>query len=248
LAVQDHFSGHASVYAGARPHYPAELFDYLASLCGSKETAWDCACGNGQASLGLANHFQSVIASDASIEQLLQAQRHPAIHFVQGEAENHFLADASVDLVCVAQALHWFEVEKFFQVASTVLKPGGVIAAWSYRFTRIGAAVDKLVDYLYELVLGLYWPAERKLIENAYSDLEFPFSELAAPEFEMEKSWTLEELLPYLEPWSALQRYVKANEKHPLTELVSEFRIAWGDDEHRKVIWPLSLRIGKVQQ
>ena len=235
------------MYAGARPDYPLELFSYLASLCDGRGAAWDCACGNGQASSGLTPHFQSVIASDASIEQLQQAQRNPAIHYVQAEAENRFLTSASVDLVCVAQALHWFDTEKFFRIAGTVLKPGGVIAVWCYGLTRISTAVDELVDYLYEPVLGSYWPAERKLVENAYRDLDFPFSEMAAPTFELEKSWSLEELLAYLESWSALQRYVKANEKHPLADLISEFRKAWGDGERRRVIWPLTLRIGRVE-
>lgn len=246
MAFQDHFSGHASVYADARPQYPEALFEYLAAQCNDSGTAWDCACGNGQASLGLTRYFQSVVASDASFEQLQQARRNPKIHYIHGEAEDRFLQSASVDLVCVAQALHWFDTGKFFPIVRNVLRPGGLVAAWCYGLTRISAAVDEVVDYLYEPVLGPYWPEERRLVENAYRDLEFPFNEITGPAFELEKYWSLEELLAYLESWSALQRYIKANEKHPLADLHSEFRNAWGDVERRKIFWPLTLRIGKT--
>ena len=242
MAFQDHFSNHASVYAGARPGYPRELFRYLASLCEHIDIAWDCACGNGQASIGLGEHFATVLASDASLEQLLQAPEVAGIQYINGEAETRFLAAASVDLVCVAQALHWFDTRQFFQIAVTVLKPRAVLAAWCYGLTRISDGIDELIDYLYEPVLGPYWPPERKLVENSYQDLEFPFHEITAPGFAMEKDWSLDELLAYLESWSALQRYIKANEKNPLADLKEDFKAAWGSAKRRQIVWPLTLR------
>ena len=51
-----------------------QLFTYLASLCPAHDLAWDCATGNGQAAVALAPHFEQVIATDASAQQIDQAQ------------------------------------------------------------------------------------------------------------------------------------------------------------------------------
>ena len=245
MTFKDHFSNHAAVYAKARPDYPAKLFEYLARLCDCRDIAWDCACGSGQASLGLASHFKAVLASDASLEQLIRAPEQPAVQYVQGQAEDRFLAADTVDLICIGQAVHWFDANRFFTIAHTVLKQRAVIAAWCYGLTKISGAIDEIVDYLYEPVLGAYWPAERRMVENAYQDLNFPFKEIAAPGFVLEKYWSLTELLNYLESWSALQRYIKANEKNPLADLKEDFSQAWGTAGRRRVTWPLVLRVGR---
>src|SRR5438309_10549779 len=70
MKFKDHFSAHAAEYAKFRPHYPDELFEHLASISPRHELAWDCATGNGQAAVGLARHFEKVIATDASAQQI----------------------------------------------------------------------------------------------------------------------------------------------------------------------------------
>src|SRR5690349_18252377 len=121
-AFHDHFSEVAAKYAGFRPHYPAALFDYLATLVSREATVWDCACGNGQATSDLASRFRSVIATDASQEQIASAILRPNIEYQVALAEQSRLADSSVGLITIAQALHWFNLERFFAEAKRVLE------------------------------------------------------------------------------------------------------------------------------
>src|SRR5690349_15303419 len=133
----DHFSGLASRYADFRPHYPAALFDYLAALVPGNAQVWDCAAGNGQASIDLAQRFSKVIATDASPEQIASATARHNVEYRVALAEQSGLADTSVDLVTVAQALHWFDLNRFFAEVQRVLKPGGVLAIWTYATNEV---------------------------------------------------------------------------------------------------------------
>ena len=95
----DHFSRVANRYADFRPRYPAELFDYLASLVPRDSPVWDCACGNGQATYDLARHFDTVVATDASREQIASATAHPKVEYRVAPAEESGLPDKSVGLI-----------------------------------------------------------------------------------------------------------------------------------------------------
>ena len=95
------------------------------------------------------------------------------------------LADHSVDLVTVAQALHWFDFERFFAEVRRVSRPGAVLAAWCYELARVSPEVDRWVLHYYREVIGKYWPAERHHVEEEYRNIPFPFGEIAAPEFHM---------------------------------------------------------------
>jgi len=101
-AFQDHFSGVAHLYADFRPSYPEALFDTLAALVPRRALAWDCAAGNGQATVELARHFERVVATDASHEQIASARRLPNVEYRVALAEASGLADASVELITVA--------------------------------------------------------------------------------------------------------------------------------------------------
>src|SRR5574341_2011719 len=106
------YSPFARQYAESRPKYPAELFSYLAALVDRHHLAWDCATGNGQAALDLVKHFERVIATDVSAEQIRHAVPHPQIEYRVARAEQSGLEDQSVDLVTVASALHWFDLDR----------------------------------------------------------------------------------------------------------------------------------------
>ena len=245
---QDHFSGVANRYADFRPHYPAALFDYLATLAPRTSLVWDCACGNGQATHDLAARFDKVIATDASKEQIASAASNLKVEFRVAPAEQSGLSDGSVGLVTVAQALHWFDFERFYAEVRRVLAPGGVLAAWAYGIDEVeGDAVNQLVQDFYHNVVGAYWPPERKLVEEGYRTIPFPFAEITAPTFRMEIRWTLEQLLGYFSTWSATNRFTKATGQNPLGPLSEELKQIWGDaDSTRLVVWPLSLRIGRT--
>lgn len=249
-AFQDHFSAFAGRYADFRPSYPAELFDYLAGLTPKHELAWDCAAGNGQATVGLAGHFDRVVATDASREQIASAKPHPRIDYRVAPAETSGLPDRSVSLVTVAQALHWFNLDAFYAEAERVLEPGGVLAVWAYGINRVeGGAVDLLVQDFYSNKVGPYWPPERRLVEDGYRSLPFPYVELPAPAIRMEARWTLEQLAGYFSTWSATNRCIKATGTNPLEPLSEALAGVWGDAASpRLVSWPLALRVGRKKQ
>ncbi len=243
---KDHFSGHAADYARHRPGYPEALFDWLASIAPSTGTAWDAACGNGQAAVSLAGRFNRVVASDASAEQVKRAVAHPRVSYLVASAEASGLAARSVDLISVAQAAHWFDMASFSREVGRVLRPGGVIAVWCYALAKVTPEIDVPVKAFYEGTLGPYWPPERNLIEGAYHSLHFPFTGIEAPPFEMVQNWTPEDFLAYLGTWSAYRRYLDHHDEDPLGELADGLVPLWGN-RARTVRWPLHLRVGLVE-
>jgi len=208
---------------------------------------WDCAAGNGQATFDLAQRFDRVIATDASKEQIGASTPHPKIEFRVAAADQSGLSDESIDLITVAQALHWFDLEKFYIEARRVLRPGGVLAVWAYGINEVeGDVVNQLVQDFYFNVVGPYWPPERRLVEEGYRTIPFPFAETAPPTFRMEARWTLEQLLGYFSTWSATNRFIKATGNNPLELLSKTLAREWGiPGVRRDVSWPLSLRIGQ---
>ncbi len=244
---QNHFSGVAGRYADFRPHYPAELFEYLATLVPRSSLVWDCAAGNGQATLDLAERFDRVIATDASREQIASATPHPKVEYRVAPAEQSGLPDESAGLITVAQALHWFDLERFHSEARRVLSPGGVLAAWAYGLNEVqGDAVNQLVQDFYLNTVGSYWPPARKLVEAGYRTIQFPFAEITPPAFRMEVQWTLEQLLGYFSTWSATNCFIKATGRNPLEPLSAALAREWGDpNSPRLIVWSLSLRVGR---
>jgi ubiquinone/menaquinone biosynthesis C-methylase UbiE len=244
---QDHFSAVARRYADFRPQYPGELFDYLVTIAPARSLAWDCAAGSGQATVDLAQRFERVIATDASAEQIGSAKPQRNVEYRVATAEQSGLPDGCADLITVAQALHWFDLERFYAEARRVLKPDGVLAAWAYGINDVeGEAVNEIVQDFYSNIVGPYWPPERKLVEDGYRTIPFPFNEIAPPAFRMEAKWTVEQLLGYFSTWSATNRYIKATGRNPLEPLSEALSRAWGDvTVARSIAWPLSLRVGR---
>jgi ubiquinone/menaquinone biosynthesis C-methylase UbiE len=244
----DHFATVAQQYANSRPSYPAALFNWLAAQCHERTLAWDCAAGSGQASLGLAEHFTQIIATDASTAQITQAVAHPRIDYRVATAEESGLDKHCVDLVTVAQALHWFDTKRFYAEARRVLKPGGILAAWSYGVLQVeGKEVDAQVQRFYHDEVGPYWPSERHHVETGYRELGFPFSPIATPAFVMQLDWNLEQLLGYFRSWSATAAYVKVHGSDPIEAIAPVLRACWGDPTQRRTItWPLTMLVGRT--
>lgn len=248
MTFKDHFSKHSSAYASHRPTYPAALFAYLSSIVSEHEVAWDCGTGNGQAAIGLALHFERVIATDASSEQISNAFSNDKVIYNVATAENADIEPGSVDLITVAQALHWFDLDAFYASARRALKPGGVLAAWAYGLSRVTPDVDKLIDDFYFVGVGPYWPKERKLVDDGYRSIPFPFQELQPPELSITLNWTLNNMLAYLRTWSPTRRFIEANGYDPVDALEAPLEAAWGNpSEARLVEWPIFMRIGRSE-
>ncbi len=243
----DHFSAVARAYAACRPRYPDELFTYLTKVCRRHELAWDCAAGSGQATLGLARSFRRVVATDASKAMVAMAPPHPAIEYWVATAEASALRSSSADLVTVAQALHWLDLEPFYQEVERVLLSGGILAVWTYgNQTLHEPAMDRILRRFYHEVVGPYWAPERRHVESGYRTLPFPFPELEAPIFIMEQYWTLPELLGYVATWSATQRFREVTGEDPVETLADELTPLWqGPPSTRCIRWPLSVRLGR---
>ncbi|MEO7966393.1 MAG: class I SAM-dependent methyltransferase [Gemmatimonadaceae bacterium] len=242
---RDHFSPQASEYAAFRPTYPIPFIAHIASLARQHDLAWDVGTGSGQAAVLLGEHFSHVHATDASDRQVQFAKPHSHVRYATAPAEQSGLGDASVDLVSVAQALHWFANDAFYGQVNRVLKPDGVIAAWSYDLFHVDAVVDAVVDWFYRDRVGRYWPAERRHVETHYTELPFPFAELALEEWNIEASRTREQVMGYVSTWSALRHARDAEQVDPLTEFSVRLREVWTDDAPRLARWPLIVRAGR---
>ncbi|HEX6386746.1 MAG TPA: class I SAM-dependent methyltransferase [Anaerolineae bacterium] len=242
----DHFSQLAQNYSRYRPHYPAALFEYLATIAPGRDLAWDCGTGNGQAALQLVKYFDRVVATDASSEQINQAFLHDRITYRIEKAEEVSLVSGIVDLVTVAVAVHWFALDAFYQEVRRVLKPDGVLAVWTYHLPLIGAEIDQHLRFYYSEVLGDYWPARFHYVDEKYQTLPFPFQEVEAPEFVMRAEWDLNELVGFLSSWSATRKYSEQKGSHPLEVIWPALKEAWGDANlKREIRWPLYVRIGR---
>jgi SAM-dependent methyltransferase len=243
----DHFSRIAGEYAAHRPRYPEALFDWLASITTARHRAWDCGTGNAQAAIGLARRFELVIATDPSEAQIAHAAREPRLRYAVATAEQVPLATGSMALATVAQALHWFDRDVFYDEARRVLAGGGVLAVWSYGLCTVGdPGLDASLRRFHDETVGPYWPAERAIVNAGYDRLDFPFEEIPSPRFAMEASWTLAQLAAYLSTWSAVQRAREATGEDPLPALVDSLSGRWGaENAARLVEWPLSIRAGR---
>ncbi len=242
------FTRQASVYSQFRPSYPRALFNYLASVVVEQHTAWDCATGNGQSALSLAQLFKRVIATDANINQIKEASHHPNVFYGLSRAEAVPLASHSINLVTVSQAIHWFNLPEFYQEVRRVLKPRGLIAAWCYEGVEINPAVDKPFKRLLNSVTGPYWAPQRQLINAHYQTLPFPFEELTPPSFAINVEMTLDQLKGYAESWSATQKFIEIKEYNPWDEIRVEITRAWGDPAKKyPARWPLYMRVGRVK-
>ncbi len=246
MKFQDHFSRQSDIYLKARPTYPDELFEYLASLMESKDTCWDCGTGNGQAAVSLAKYFTKVIATDPSAKQIENAIPFSNVEYRVAPAEDSGLPADSVDLLTAATAAHWFEHDKFYAEANRVLKNNGVIALWTYSLAHISPEIDELMNWWAYDYLESYWPDGRWYVRNKYKTLPFPYTEIQSPDFFCTMYWKLPQWLDYLRSWSAYNKYIEKHGTDPLEALLPKLNPLWPAEEIKKVSWPLHLKCARI--
>ncbi|HET9818846.1 MAG TPA: class I SAM-dependent methyltransferase [Rhodanobacteraceae bacterium] len=247
MSFKDYFSGHADLYLATRPHYPDALFAWIADTAPARGLAWDAGCGNGQASVALARHFQHVIATDPSPQQIGNAIADRRVDYKVEPAERTSVADHCVDAVTVAQALHWFDLPAFIGEVRRVARPGALFAAWCYANCSVTTEVDAVIAHLYDDILGRYWSPERRLVDEGYASLELPFACIAVPTFEMRVKWSAEQFLAYLSSWSAAQRCHRETGHDAIAAITDALIVAWDEPERvRPVRWTLAIRAGRM--
>jgi len=247
----DYFSASADSYVRYRPRYPETLYQALISRVSARDRCWDCATGNGQAALALASYFDTVVATDASQEQLDQAPEHPRVAYRCERAEQTSLDDTSVDLVTVAAALHWLDLPAFYSEVRRVTKPGALIAAWTYNTDiRISPAINAIIATYATKVLKPFWLPQLEHVVTGYRNLWFPFDPIELPKIFISVDWNLPQLLGALNTWSAASLYAK-HHRHPATNpILAQLTAAWAADGSpavaRPVRLPLFFRAGHV--
>jgi SAM-dependent methyltransferase len=245
VTFKDYFSRQADDYARYRPEYPRELFAYLSSLEPAHDCAWDCATGSGQAAIALAEFFDRVVATDASEKQIASATKSRRVEYRVAPAEKSGLDAHSIDLITVAQALHWLDVDAFFREVRRVLRPAGVLAVWCYDLLEIAPEIDAIINRFYQEIVGPYWPPERKIVESRYRRIPFPFTELQPPPLKMKARWSLAHILGYLRTWSATRAFMVARDTDPIELVRSDLASAWGEPQRQRLVsWPLTIRVG----
>ncbi len=202
-------------YSRCRPTYPVELFEYLASLLPQRLFALDCGTGNGQAAKSLGSiGFARVLAIDASQEQLNQTDPRVNVEYQRWEAETLPVPDRSVDLVTAAQAVHWFDLKKFYPEVKRVLRPGGVLAVWCYLLPSVSEEIDRVLGELFrDERLCAYWPGWIEHIKSGYTTLPcLPGTKWSPFEFDATADRDLNAVCEFVETWAATRLALKAGD------------------------------------
>jgi hypothetical protein len=241
--MKDRFSKQASAYAAFRPTYPKALYEFIVSRVNTKGKAWDCATGNGQVARDLAPYFKEVHATDLSVEQIKKAAPGENIFYSVCPAEKTAFPDDTFDLITVGQAMHWLHFDAFYAEVRRVARKNAVLAIWGYGLVKISPEIDSIISDFYVNVIGPYWDAERKHVDQHYKSIPFPFEEIKSPEFEFSFSWTIDELEGYLNTWSSVMKYVQANEHNPVGGLMEKVKSLW-KNERMVVSFPLFMKVG----
>ena len=236
MKISSLFEDKSDLYAAARPMYPDVLFEYAASLVDMHQTAWDCACGNGQAAVDLARYFDHVEATDISQNQIANGFADKKIRYSVQPAETTTFQDNQFDLVNVALALHWFDLDKFWREVHRVLKPNGVFIAYTYAWFQVTQEIDEAIDKYIRSVIAPYWAPNNKLCWDNYQTIEFPFEKLDTPAFELKMKWNFEQYMNYMHTWSATRRCMDALGTTFFEQAKQAVLKVWGGPADKKLI------------
>ncbi|AXG74978.1 class I SAM-dependent methyltransferase [Flavobacterium arcticum] len=246
--MKDNFSLQAKDYSIYRPHYPQEMISYIMTFVKNKNKALDVATGNGQVATAIALFFTTVYGIDISQKQLDNAVQQENIIYKIQRAEHTSFNTEEFDLITIAQAIHWFEFDAFYNEVYRILKPSGVIAVMGYGLFQSNTETEGVINYFYNNIIGNFWDSERRYIEEEYKTIPFPFDEVETnKQFSITFTWTFEQLVGYLETWSAVQHYIRQNGSNPLNIIKDDLKESWAKSDMR-VTFPLLLRIGRLEK
>lgn len=247
MGKKDYFSQQAKQYAAFRPIYPEGLYDFLFSHLKGRLSAWDCGTGNGQVAQRLAQTFSEVHATDLSAEQLKFAHQKDNIVYTVCPAEKTGFTNSQFDLVTVAQAIHWFDLKAFYREVERTGRAGSLLAVWGYSSPSIDLKIDPLFQYFYSHVVGPYWDAARKMVEDHYAGLSFPFKQIPCPDFSIEDEWNADRFIGYLSSWSATSKFIRVHGFDPITDFKRKLSSLWAADELKRVTFPVFMKLGVIK-
>jgi SAM-dependent methyltransferase len=246
--IKDNFSSQAELYACYRPGYPVALYEFLYSIVPGSASAWDCGTGSGQVATVLADHFEKVFATDISEEQVNNAPPRENVYYSIQRSEQTNFPDSFFDLITVAQAVHWFDFNPFYQEVRRIMKPGGILAIMGYGLLKTHDAADEIILHFYQDILGPYWDKERKYIDENYQTIPFPFEEISSPQYTNFFNWTLDDLLGYFRTWSAVKHYIAAHDQDPVEAVKFRLEKIWGSEAQKRIKFPVLLRLACIKK
>lgn len=244
MAAKDNFSSQSGYYAAYRPHYPAELYSYIYKRMENFSAAWDCGTGNGQVAVQLSERFQRVYATDISRKQLERARKKNNIEYIAAPAEKSPIPSETIDLVTVAQALHWFDPKLFSDEVKRVCRTKAMLACWGYHLPQVSSEIDAALQEFHDHTVGPYWDDERKILLQEYSSLDLPLLTKEKAHFDYVVRWDISHLEGYLNSWSAVQNYIRQNNRNPIPVLINKLAGHW--TEESTVVFPVFLILGPV--
>jgi ubiquinone/menaquinone biosynthesis C-methylase UbiE len=246
--VKDLFSVQSALYAKYRPTYPAELYEYVLRFVEKRETAWDCATGNGQVARILSSYFQRVFATDISENQLRHAEPAENIIYSLSTAEKTPFADNSFDLITVGQAFHWFDATAFCREASRVARPGAIVAVWGYVSGTPAHEVGRILHRWNYEVLSAYWEPERKHVHARYETIPFNFEFVDKRDFQVIVEWNFDELAGHMRTWSAHQNMIRQAGDAAFLKTLEEMRNVWHDGTTMPFVFDVFMKVGRVRK
>ena len=243
----DKFSDGSDRYRRARPAYPPELIARLARLAPGRKLAWDSGTGNGQAALALAEHFEAVFATDPSPQQIAEAVPAERVTYKVEAAEEVSLPDDSADLVVAAQAMHWYDLDRFYAQVRRVLRPGGLLAAIGYAWFHIDPEIDAAIEESLLEPMRDHWSPRNSLLWDGYRGIPFPGSEIRMSPVAIHLDWSLPELMDYVLTWSATRSFLAEQGEGPLIAARRTLERLWGDPERpRHVVMTTHVRAARL--
>lgn len=241
----DRFSDFADAYRRARPTYPPALFEALAVIAPGRSLAWDCGTGSGQAAVGLAAHFDAVVATDPSARQIARAIAADRVAYRVEPAERVSLPDGSADLVLAAQAMHWFDLDPFYAEAARVLKPQGILAAIGYDWMYVTPEIDRAINQRLLPPLAPHWAPQNRLLWDGYRSIPLPGEEIRLGAFAIYLEWSFADVRAYVTSWSAVPDLIAAGGERAIEEALGEVSRLWGDGR-RRLVMPLHIRVARI--
>ncbi len=179
--------------------------------------------------------------------QIAHSFPHETISYSVQPAECTTFEDDAFDLVNVAQALHWLELDPFWTEVQRVLRPHGTFVAYCYAWSYIDRQIDAVIEHCIRQVVSPYWAPNNRICWDGYKSLDFPFERLETPAFCIENRWDIDQLFDYIHTWSAVRRCMEETGSEFFDAAKSEATAFWGKPTDKKLVrTPLTVVAGNA--